>query len=76
MTREQHKELFVDMVGKSEEEINAMADTGMFNDIIKGYCLIALERLGLSDKDFDFRILFDEVNAYEAREAGRVKNEI
>ena len=71
MTKQQHKELFIDMVSKSEEEINAMCDTGMFNEIIKGYCIIALERLGMSDKDFDFRILFDEINAYEARKLGR-----
>ena len=67
MTREQHKELFISMASKSEEEINAMCDTGMFNEIIQGYCVLALKQLGLSSKEVDFRSIFDEFTAYDAR---------
>lgn len=54
---------------KKPDEINAMCDTGMFNDIIEGYCRIVFNDLGLSDKlsDYSFSRLFDEVSAEEAR---------
>lgn len=70
MTREEHKALVINLVTKSEEEINAMCDCGVFNNIIKGYAIIAMKQVGVTKeqiKNVDFYHIFDEINAYEAR---------
>ena len=55
---------------KSKEEINDMCNSGMFNDIIKGYCIIVCKELGVQDEiinDYSFNRLFDFVGAEQAR---------
>lgn len=36
-------ELLFEYAGKTEQELNAIIDTGVFNEIIKGYLVIALQ---------------------------------
>ena len=45
MTREEHLEVFKTMIEKKPEEINAMFNSGMFNDIVLGALVITLENL-------------------------------
>lgn len=59
-----------EMLKKSGEEINDICNSGMFNSIIKGYCIIVCKELGVSDKainDYNFNELFDCVSAEQAR---------
>ncbi len=74
MTKEDHIDVFVSMSMKGTEEINAIANTGMFNDIIEGYCVIAMKEAGMTleqIKKVDFNHIFDTTNAFEARQKGR-----
>ena len=67
----------IDMWSKSKKEINDMCNSGMFNDIIKGYCIIVCKELGVSDEDisnYSFYKLFDFVGAEKAREKAEVKD--
>lgn len=72
MDQEKHKQLLYYILNKTEEEINELANSGMFNEIIKGYCILAMERAGYTNEDIkelDFNSLFDETLAGEARVA-------
>lgn len=72
MDKEKHKQLLYYILNKTEEEINELANSGMFNEIIKGYCILAMERAGYTNEDIkelDFNSLFDETLAGEARAA-------
>lgn len=66
------QDLFLKMIGTSEDEINAIADTGMFNGIIKGYLVATLKHLHYKQEDISDAIdaltdILDNVNAEEAR---------
>nr|CDL67039.1 unnamed protein product [uncultured bacterium] len=54
---------------KSKEEINEIADSGMFNSIIEGYVRAVFADFELSDKlkEYSFSKLFDSVSAEDAR---------
>ncbi|MGN1457366.1 MAG: hypothetical protein ACI4XP_05355 [Acutalibacteraceae bacterium] len=54
---------------KSKDEINELADSGMFNSIIEGYIRFVFADLELSDKlnGYSFSRLFDSVSAADAR---------
>ena len=70
MTQEEKINLIQNMYTKNNSEINAMANSGMFNEIIKGYCKIVAKELGVSEKDieeYNFYGLFDEISAETAR---------
>lgn len=72
MTREEHSILMKNMFGKSNEEINEMFNSGMFNEIVKGFTAMLLSESGLSDEEVKEKLrvmdsLFDEVTAGEAR---------
>lgn len=70
MDQEKHKQLLYYILNKTEEEINELANSGMFNEIIKGYCILAMKRAGYTNEDIkklDFNSLFDEILASEAR---------
>lgn len=59
--------------GRSEEEVNALFDTGAFNDIVRGYLSLVLrgceqEKLIPAAMD-ELAYLFDTVSACEARKA-------
>lgn len=56
-----------DMWHKSQEEINQMCDSGMFNSIIQGYILLACDEAGI-ELNIQFSRLFDTYSAQDARE--------
>lgn len=67
------QDLFLKMISTSEDEINAMADTGMFNGIIEGYLIATLRSLDYSDPDIQEAVrtlhrLLDSMDAAEARQ--------
>lgn len=72
MTRERHMELIKMAIGMPEEERMALMDSGMFNSIIEGYLVAALEEIGMDPKVIGqaayelYHTVFDEINAYEA----------
>lgn len=73
MDVQKHIAIFQDMVNKTPEEIDVMANSGMFNTIIKGYVALAMEQAGFTQDDIsklDFYYLFDTKTATEARERG------
>lgn len=66
--------LFFEMIKKSEEEINEMFNSGMFNSLTVGYAKIALSRMeldkaALQDFEKQMKYVFDEYTAKEARKA-------
>lgn len=70
MTDKEYIDFVQSMYGKTEEEINIMANSGMFNSIIEGYCKIVAKDLGVKEEDiedYNFYSLFDMVSAEEAR---------
>lgn len=73
MTKEAHKKLMTEMFQKSKEECNEMFNSGMFNEIVKGYMAKTLNRSGMDhDKIMECLVelkrTFDEITAGEARE--------
>lgn len=69
---EKAHELFWKMLHKSEEEINAMFNSGMFNAIAIGYGKIALEAMGMAQKTLlrfeqAIKSAFDLYDSQEAR---------
>lgn len=60
------------MFKRSKSEINEMCDSGMFNSIIEGYCIVAMKNAGFAEGEVEklkFGCLFDEISAEEARKA-------
>ena len=45
------QDLFFKMMSATEDEVNAMADTGMFNGIIRGYLIATLKHLDYTSDD-------------------------
>ena len=62
--------IFHSMLQKTSDEINAMCDSGIFNEIITGYVLYALDELGV-DAEIGMDRIFDEVSESEARTRAR-----
>jgi CheY-specific phosphatase CheX len=64
-------EIIQKMMGTSVEERDEMINSGMFNSIIAGYAILAMEHAGFTAKDIakiNFYHLFDTVSATEARQ--------
>lgn len=57
--------------GRSEDELDALFDTGAFNDIVRGYLFLVLRGCDLEKQVpaamDELRYLFDTVSACEAR---------
>lgn len=49
MTENEQIEIFKEMIKKKPDEINAMFNSGMFNDIVLGALVITLENLASSN---------------------------
>ncbi len=64
MTHEEYRPLMpmANMINKTPEQIDEMCNTGMFNEIIKGYVQMVVDGKGSIDQ------LLDEVTAGEARQ--------
>lgn len=71
MNKEDHMRLMREMFSKSEEEINEMFNSGVFNDIVKGYAVMMLRQCGLDEKIKECLVelnhAFDELTSGEAR---------
>ena len=70
------QDLFLKMISTSEDEINAMADTGMFNSIIQGYLIATLRHLDYTSDDIGDAVdaltdILDNMNAEEARQLAK-----
>lgn len=65
------QDLFFEMMSATEDEINAMADTGRFNSIIKGYMVATLKQLNFTADDIEAAVdaLTDILDAMPAEEA-------
>ena len=74
MTREEHKNLVMEMIAASDEKRCEMINTGMFNSIIQGYLVATMENMGYSKEDIQkaayelYHNIFDSMNAGEAKE--------
>lgn len=60
-------DITADMFKRSPEEINDMCDSGMFNEIIEGYILLACDEAGIK-LDMQLNRLFDMYSAQDARD--------
>lgn len=67
ITQEEYKtiDITADMYKRSPEEINDMCDSGMFNEIIEGYILLAFDEAG---KELDINIS-NFLSRYSAQDA-------
>lgn len=66
--RDEHRtiDITADMYKRIPEEINDMCDSGMFNDIIEGYILLACDEAG-KELGINISNLFNKYSAQEAR---------
>ncbi len=67
------QDVFLKMMSATEDEINAMADTGMFNSIIQGYMIATLKQLDYKQNDIEAAVdaltaILDNMDAEEARQ--------
>lgn len=68
--------LLKEYAAKSETELNAIFDLGMFNQICQGYAVIAMRAAGIDEAEIEkaaaaMRTQFDFYSAADAREACR-----
>lgn len=68
------EQLLTELMVKPEAELNEYIDTGMFNEIIKGYLVLALQNIGQPKKDIlsalnAMESAFDDADAEQARQA-------
>lgn len=73
MDKEAHKKLMMEMFTKSKEEVNEMFNSGIFNEIVKGYMAVTLDNCNMEhDKVMEclgeLDKMFDEMTAGEVRE--------
>lgn len=73
MDKNAHKELMTMMFSKNKEEVNEMFNSGMFNEIVKGYMAITLDNCNIEHDKIteclaDLEKRFDDTTAGEARE--------
>ena len=63
-----------DLLKLSEEQVEDMVQSGVFNTIIQGYCITAMKQAGFKESDIeklDFSYLFDSTTAWSARKAAK-----
>ena len=70
------QDLFVKMMSATEDEVNAMADTGRFNSIIKGYMVATLKQLDYKQNDIEAAVdaladILDTMDAGAARQLAK-----
>lgn len=70
------EDLFFDFVSKPEPELNEIMDTGAFNEIVKGYLVVALRSTGTQRGEIvaaldALEASFDTTDAEQARRAYR-----
>lgn len=63
---------FAELVSMSDEEREEIINSGLFNTMIQGYCILAMKQAGFTQEEvdrLDFVHLFDSISAWEARKA-------
>lgn len=63
---------FEDIIKMKPSEVEDLVQSGMFNTIIQGYCIMAMKQAGFTQDEIDrldFVYLFDSISAWEARRA-------
>ena len=75
MDRKAHKKLMIEMFGKGREEINEMYNSGMFNDITKGFLILVLENLGYGNKDIAHAVS-ELKNCHDTYTAGEARKKV
>lgn len=70
---EEYKDLVLSMYSHSKKELDAMFNSGVFNELVKGYVAMALENSNVErDKVMEhlkcLDTVFNEVSASEIRE--------
>lgn len=73
LTREQHKKLVFEYISKPEQEINEIFNTGMFNEICKGYLVLAMKSTG-ADRQVIREAVQELENEFDAHTAGEARN--
>lgn len=72
---ERQKEIFEELLDKDDEELIMMVNSGVFNKIIMGYGIAAMEFAGVDEAEITkvkgvFPYVFDSMMASEALEKG------
>ena len=67
-------ETFMKMITKTEEEINDMFNSGMFNSLETGYGKMALQAMGMEKEEIrrfeeTMNVMFSDYDAIAARKA-------
>lgn len=70
---DEYKDLLLSMYSHSRKELDAMFDSGVFNELVKGYIAMALDNNNVEHEQVVehlkcLDILFSEVSATEIRE--------
>lgn len=63
---------FAELVQMTDEQREEIINSGLFNTIIQGYCIMAMNQAGFTQEEvdrLDFVHLFDSISAWEARKA-------
>lgn len=63
---------FAELVQMTDEQREEIINSGLFNPIIQGYCIMAMNQAGFTQEEvdrLDFVHLFDSISAWEARKA-------
>lgn len=61
---------FEDLVSMTDDQREEIINSGLFNTIIQGYCIMAMKQAGFTQDEvdrLDFVHLFDSISAWEAR---------
>lgn len=74
---EEYVELIVSMSEKTEDELCAIVESRRMDDIIIGYLVLLLNKVGMSIQEaesMDFSTVFRNVTAREAQALGKLYN--
>lgn len=75
MKEEEYVGLVVSMSEKTEEELCAMAESRRMDDIIVGYLVLVLHKIGIDLQEtdrIDFQKILQDITAQEAQTVGRL----
>lgn len=73
--KNEYVEVMVNMYEKSNEELCAIAESGRIDDIMTGYLVLALHKVGVAIElvnEIDYRTIFRKIDVREAQMLGRL----
>lgn len=65
---------FDELLKLTQTDIENMVQSGIFNQIIQGYCIMAMKQAGFTQQEIerlDFCHLFDSISAWDAARAAK-----